>query len=544
MRRLVINILLWLGTLMLSPFYIYGQSLPVGTPVLEDAFRRAQLIGNLDQSISFMVRPCALDSSFVKKSVFQFKMLPMSWQQQYNSDHPEGMNDGAMIPARGYQTMIRGGFFTKIGPLSVQLMPELVYAENRNFQGFPDELKDDVWSKYNNSHNLIDIPERFGENTYKKAFWGQSSVRLTISSISLGLSNENLWWGPGLKNSLLMTNNAPGFKHITLNTVKPIHTFIGSFEGQLLGGRLDASGYPGIDSAKLANHNLKYTAKPNDWRYLNGVILTYQPRWLPGLFLGAARSFISYHKEMGTDLKNYFPVIIPLFKETLGGLKEDTIPRDQLASVFMRWVAPESHMEIYLEYGREDHSWDLTDLLLEPDHTRGYVLGFRKMTPINRNKDEFIDIQFETIQLGKNLSSSRAGITEVWYIHTSVLDGYTHNGQYLGAGVGTSSNMQSLNISWVKNYKRIGLEMTRLAHNENFWASVIQDYRSHWVDVSGALIGAWDYKKFLFNAKIQGVGSINYQWYYDPVPSDPPFWWDKGKIRYNIHAELCMTYVF
>ena len=166
------------------------------------------------------------------------------------------------------------------------------------------------------------------------------------------------------------------------------------------------------------------------------------------------------------------------------------------------------------------------------------------MTPINRNKDEFIDIQAEIIQLGKNLSASRASITEVWYVHGYVVDGYTHNGQYLGAGVGTSSNMQLLNISWVKNSKCIGLELTRLAHNENFWASAIQDYRAHWVDISGALIGAWDYKNILFNAKLQGVGSINYQWYYDPIPSDPPFWWDHGKIRYNIHAELGMTYLF
>jgi hypothetical protein len=48
---------------------------------------------------------------------------------------------------------------------------------------------------------------------FNKAFWGQSSIRLTFGPASIGLSNENIWWGPGIRNSLIMSNNAPGFKH-------------------------------------------------------------------------------------------------------------------------------------------------------------------------------------------------------------------------------------------------------------------------------------------------------------------------------------------
>ena len=123
-----------------------------------------------------------------------------------------------------------------------------------------------------------------------------------------------------MKNALLMTNNAPGFKHITLNTVRPIKTFIGSFEGQLIGGRLEASGYPNFDTVQLARHGVTYTPKTKDWRYLNGLVVTYQPKWLPGLFLGATRSFISYSTGLGKGVSDYLPVIMPLLKKIINGI--------------------------------------------------------------------------------------------------------------------------------------------------------------------------------------------------------------------------------
>jgi hypothetical protein len=528
---------------------IFSQSIPVGTPVMEDAVRRAQLLGQVDESISFSIRPLSTavycDSTPQNNTIFQLKTMPLIWKQQYNSDHPEGLNDGAMIPTRGYQTIVSGGIFARYCNLSIQLMPELIYAENRKFQGLPDELPDDYWQTYYSSvSNYIDIPEQFGKGPRTFMDWGQSSIRFTIKPISIGISNENLWWGPGIKNALLMTNNASGFKHISLNTVRPIKTFLGSFEGQMIGGRLEVSGYPNFDTVQLAQHGVTYTPKTKDWRYLNGMVVTYQPKWLPGLFLGATRSFISYNSELGRGVSDYLPVIMPLLKKVINRT-EDAIPRDQLASVFVRWLEPDSHSEIYFEYGREDHNYDLTDLTLDMNHTRAYIVGFRKLTPINRSKKEYLDMQIEITQLGENISTFyRANGRSVWYTHLNVRDGYTNNGQYLGAGIGTSSNMQSASLAWVKGLKRAGLDFKRVVHEEDFWALISKDYRTHWVDIGAALVGDWDYKKFILNARLETIGSINYQHLYAPVPNDQAEWWDHGKIRYNIHAELGITYLF
>lgn len=536
---------------------IWAQSLPVGSMVFEDAYRRAQLLGKLDSGISFTVRPFSPsliknainfeENKYLKKNETKttLAILPLSWKHQYNSHHPEGLNNGAMIPAKGYQTYLTGGFFVKYGMLSIQLMPEFVWAQNPVYPGFPDEHPDAIWRIYGILQGDIDLPERFGDGVYSKAFWGQSNISLTYNGISLGLSNENLWWGPGMHNSLLMTNNAPGFKHFTFNTVKPIKSPIGSFEWQLIAGRLEASGYPNIEPARLLAHKVTIKPKPDDWRYFNGIVISYQPKWIPGLFLGATRTYTLYSQDIEKSLRGILPVISPITKKAVGNTEEDARNSNQIASVFMRWVAPEAHQEIYFEYGREDHNYHLNDLMLEPSHISAYILGFRKLVPIKTKENEFLDVTLELTQLERNQSATiRASGVGNWYRHGLVKEGYTHNGQILGAGIGTGSNMQSLDVKWVKNLKTLGFQLKRLVHNNDFWFVAFKDYRIHWVDFGGSFIGTWDYKNLVFDARLEALSSINYQYLYNPKPSDPPYWWDYGNNTLNIHAVLGVTYRF
>lgn len=540
-----------ISTYILSnPVQLQAQSLPIGMPVLEDAYRRAQLLGQIDSTVSFTslpLFPLAIhqqkgsfnpDSTFEKgrwtktDELIRFagdkgvvKLLPVTWIHQYNSLHPVGINDGAMIPARGYQTLFSAGIYAQYGPLSIQLKPEMVYAGNRAFQGFTGTLSGNTPSYVGG----IDLPERFGDKAYQKVFWGQSSIRLTIGPASVGLSNENLWWGPGMRNSLLMTNNAPGFEHVTLNTVRPIRTPIGSFEGQMIGGRLENSDY--LNSTQ------------NDWRYLNGLMLSYQPKWVPGLFLGAIRSLMTYGKTI-KSLNDYFPVFIPVSKQSDVSEATGGKQRDQLASFFARWLWTEEHGEIYFEYGREDHNWNTLDFLQEASHSSAYILGLRKLIPFKSNKGEFIQVHMELTQLESNRATINRGWTVGWYTHSDIREGYTNLGQILGAGIGPGSNLQTLNISWVKSLKLIGIQFERFVHNNNYQYDVVKDIRSNWVDMSAALVGEWNYKNLLFNARFQYIKELNYEWLYKPKLSTPEQFWNQTKDTYNFQARVGVTYRF
>jgi len=569
----------WHGILMLLfagfiPTTIVAQSMPVGTPILENAYRNAQLLGKIDSTLSFTVRPIYPTISLSQKKVFSpfnskdgyqdrhqngsfifgnnkglVQLLPITWQQQFNTHHPYSLNDGAMIPARGYQTMFSAGVFAKYGPLNIQLQPEYVYAQNRDYQGFYNEQSDQLWAEYYSIYNNIDLPEKFGDGTYDRLSWGQSSIRLTFGAFSAGISNENLWWGPEIQNSFMMSNSAPGFKHLTLNTVKPIKTFLGSFEGQIICGRLENSGFAPPDTNRTNNGVKLYHRKRNDWRYINGVVFSYHPKWIPGLFLGASRTFISDYKDMGNSIKDYLPIIAPLTKKANYGENESPYPNDQRASVFIRWLWQKENAELYWELGREDHSFNMRDYIVQPDHQRAYVFGFRKLFPLHTNKDQYIQFNMEVTQLAQSGTNPERPEGLIYLYYGDIRQGYTNEGQLLGAGIGPGSNMQMLGLSWVKSLKKIGLQVERLVHSNTFtpnvWNSqsiLIKDTRSYWVDFTTAAVAEWDYKNILVSFRFEITRSYNYQYLYRPISGTTPSNWDPGRDVYNYQARLGLSY--
>jgi hypothetical protein len=521
---------------------VKSQSLPVGTAALEDYYRRAQLLGITDTNVSLTVRPVfpvsgikkdqdSIESKYISTSLysrqifhqhFQLSLLPVSIQSEFNTDHPYGWNDGPMIPAKGLQTITSAGFFMQYGPLSVQFKPEFLYAENSSFVTFNPIQYDVIFARYYDIYNNIDLPVRFGTTAYKKAYWGQSSIRLNYKALSVGVSTENLWWGPGIRNSLLMSNTAPGFAHLTLNTTRPINTPIGSFEGQIIAGKLENSGFPPLEPDHYYFSADLYVPKPNDWRYLKGFVLTWQPKWVPGLFLGYDESSQTYEKNL-SGFGDYLPFFSPVKKTSAPDNSIAT--QDQLSSVFMRWLWTQEHAEIYFEFGQYDNSQDLYQMLLAPNNSRAYIFGARKLLPFNKSKGANILIGVEVTQLQEN-SVANIESGKEWYVSQAIRQGYTNQGQELGAGIGPGGNLQSVDVSWVKGLKKIGLQFERYVHNNDFYYYAFydsQDYSRHWVDLSMAATWEWDFKKFVFNAKVQGIKSLDYQWALKQNGDDPYF---------------------
>jgi len=539
MKKLSFSIIVfYILTLTLSN--VRAQSIPVGT-YLDDYYRRMQLLGWVDSTISYSVRPLHTaafrvadsydpDSSLQQDSwidfhgtvrsadeKFLFRVLPVTWKQQVNSHHPYGWNDGAMIPAKGYQTLLTAGFYAEWGPLSVQLQPEYLYATNKAFETLDRSFN-------------ADFPEHFGSIPYSKVLWGQSSARLTVGPASLGLSNENLWWGPGKRNSLLMTNNAEGFKHVTLNTVRPISTPIGSFEAQFIGGALENSGEP--------HPNENFTYPKNEWRYLSAMNVNYQPKWLPGLFLGLARAFYAYKSDL-RNVGDYVPFLTPFQKvNTNDG---DPFPRDQLTSLYARWVFTKAKAEVYVEYGLNDNAHDLRDFINAPDHSRSYIVGLSKLVPLPSRQNEFIEVNMELNQTSQSIDQVLRNSGN-WYTHSQVKHGYTHMGQIIGAGIGLGGNLQSIDVRWVKGFKTLGIGFERFEHNDSNAPVSLNKHSRRWVDFAFGATGTWSYKNLLINAKLQGIKSLNYQW--KLAGYTPDEYYIPHNDLMNFHGELGVAFRF
>jgi len=273
-------------------------------------------------------------------------------------------------------------------------------------------------------------------------------------------------------------------------------------------------------------------------------------------FLGFTRSFQIYSKDMGHHLYDYLPVFGSVEKVAVGNATTDARRQDQLLSLFMRWLWPKAHGEIYVEFGREDHAWNMRDFFLEPNHSAAYIIGINKLFAIKRRKGEYIQVNAEITNLASNSTTinrdkvlygqGKRVVVGYWYTHSQVRHGYTHDGQVLGAGIGPGSNSQWVKVSWVKGLKTLGFEFERYVHNNDYFVSKIKDIRRNWVDLKFGLVANWEYKHLLFNVQAQYIHEINYEWRYRPlyIFNTSPAFWNPTKDTYNFHAKLGIVYRF
>jgi hypothetical protein len=555
-----LSIIVWIGVVLFTYWTTEtnAQTLPVGFPALEEYVRRMQQTGESDSSVSLTVRPLfplyalAWKKSFSpedenkrKYTYYNFgkgtvAFMPVVINSQYNSHHPIGRNDGSLIPNKGIQVKYNAGIFASYGKFSVQYMPEYLKAQNLYFEEFDKRHFEVIWGRKYRWWNRIETPVRFGDTEFTSFYRGQTSVRFTLKEFSAGISNESLWWGPGKRNALLMSNNAAPFLHMTLNTVKPVHTRIGSFEGQLIGGKLNNTIFTPPDTAtKIFFLSNLYHPKRDSWRYLSGMVITWQPKWTPGLFVGYSRVSQVYHDEI-----TRFVDLVPFFN----GRNDFNLDADllrttnqQMSSAFFRWVLPESKAELYAEFGTNGNSRSLREFLLRPNLNRAFTVGVSKIYSIGTKGG--IEIELETTQMGQVVRSTIRN-AESWYLHPHIRQGYTNMGQVIGAGIGPGSNVQYLGVNWFRGVNRIGIFGERMVHNNDFFYFAYEDsndWRRFWTDLSTGILADWRFADFMLSSKLMYTRSWNYQWFLKQNPGDPYF--ISGKNVTNLHATINLAYI-
>jgi hypothetical protein len=461
--------------------YVNAQQVVIGTPE-EDSIRMAQLAGSYDPNVSMAVRPLYNQQSATDKK-FQLKPLPLSFTMQYNSQRPFGWNDGSMILARGLQTQLRGGVYLRMGIIEMQIAPEWVYAANPSY----------------------DTSVHWGTNpggAYNKFFLGQSSVGIRLGGVSVGLSSQNLWWGPGIRSSLLMSNNAPGFLHAYIRSNRPIKTPIGHFEWQLIGGRLE-----GDSTRPYENFHLKRSTQsyPATWRYQSAFVISYQPKWVPGLFLGMTRTLQRFQQDIGLGgggfLQQYIPVLTKAFQKK-NALTDDAENTDQLASFFFRWLLPKSGLEVYGEWGYNDYKQNIRDYVMDATHSAAYIVGIQKLYATSKYR---LLVGAEITKTSESASNLLRGAGN-WYVHGGD-NGYTHANQIVGAGFGYGSDMTSLRVNYLPNSKSLSFlfQLEKISRDPN-------SFSSRWTDYIWQFTPRWRENRLQIMLPIQFIYSNSYLW--------------------------------
>ncbi len=416
-------------------------------------------------------------------------VLPVSVLSEFNSAYPRDANNGALWAGRGVSTAFSAGAEVRWGVLSAALQPTLAYQQNRAFQMAPADFTGYSPYIYPFHGPAIDWPQRFGPGPYWKTDPGQSFVRIDVRGFAAGMSTENLWWGPARLNPIIMSNTAAGFRHVFIGTSRPHDTPIGRVQAEFTWGELQQSPY------------FSLTSSPQ--RMFAGMVLGWNPRWLPGLSLGAARVYMDSIPPGGLSLSELFAAYVHP-RANIGAPK----PNNQLGSFFGRWVLPESGFEAYVEWAREDN-WDSTrDLILEPDHSQGYTFGFQKVIP---HGARWLRVYGELTHLGSSatLRSGRGAVT--FYIHAPIRQGYTQQGQLLGASIGPGSNAQTVGADWYSRTGRTGLALDRIAHDDDaYYNTYAPTYGFHGHDVE--LTGTLSQFVFLGPLSIDAAVSVSHRY--------------------------------
>ncbi len=539
-----------------------AQNISINFPVLDENIRRFQLSENLNQDQSLIIKPVVIpaDSSFniaytlltTHNDLAQLSLLPMHISYEYNSRFPFSNYNSSMIPATGGQLIGGMGVFGKLGPLQLQLQPEWFYAQNKPYSGFPQQEPDIeiIWPNSNRWRsmyrwwNIVDTPESFGSDKIQQISLGQSHLKVNFGNFGFGFSTEHLWWGPGKYNALVMTNNARSIPHFTFHTTQPVITPLGSIELEMIYGTLKNSGFFPPDTAKDFRGTKLFAPKLEEDRLINGISFVYQPKWVNGLFIGLNAS-IQQYKSTAKKYQDFLPLITDPIG--LGQHRKDTLVRDQITSLFLRWAG--HHGEFYFEYGRQNASWKWSHLMTNPQLDAAYIFGFTRLIPLAK-LNRFIEFNLEFTQIQQPpdyMVSMRLTQPKSWYTHPNITQGYTNYGQIIGNRAGPGSNIQLMELSWVHHFNKIGMYLERMVHNNDFnyityWGTMGGDFRSYWVDYTLGFQSNWQIQKLLVSGKIHFTRALNYQWETDVKA--PYFEEEQRFDRDNFNLQMQIAYLF
>ena len=425
--------------------------------------RLGELAGE-ETAIPMTLRSVSASISRLEPSTRTFGVFRPEIELVNNSTLPWSINRGDMWAGRGMNMMIAGGFFARFGRVQIVLAPQIISEANKYFQlhiptidrpTIPPDRSPWQFEWYANGPYSIDMPTRFGDKSIRRLSAGQSSIVVGIRNVQIGLSNENEWWGPGINNALVLSNNAPGFPHYFLGTAKPISTRFGDVDARWLVGGLTESGF--FD-----------TTSTNNLRSITAGALTLHLRKPEGLTLGVTRSVWMTASGWSQIPFRWLELLHPIGWPNRVPPSDSLLApggRDQIFSLFARWVMPESGFELYGEWGRTEFPPSLRNFLIAPNHTQAYTVGFQWRRPGLRPND-FWRVQAENTSAEQS-ATFRDRPVGVWYTSRKVIQGYTNRGVPLGASVGPGSSGQNINIDYMRPLWALGLKAGRNRLNED-----------------------------------------------------------------------------
>ncbi len=355
------------------------------------------------------------------------KLYGPEWFNSYNTHVPYGQNDGALWQGKGYNSSLTlGARFEGYG-VELTFKPQITFSQNASFNYLPGVYGSEYsyfWS------GNIDLVQRYGSSSYWQFDFGDTEIRYTWHTLTAGFGTQSPWIGPAWLNPMLGSNNSGTYPKVDLGlrrtrvTIPGIKWYAGDIEARVWVGYLSESDYFDNNS-------------DNDTRQLTGWAVSYAPSFLPGLSVGINKICINYWDDFSLKYLN------PFYSEN-GGWYNNNAQEDQKMSFFADWIFPQIGFEVYGEIGKDDYS---ANNKANPFHTCIYTVGAKKTLPIVKSKRIYSEIIFEWSNFEMSQDFQLQWGYMGYYAHGGVKQGYTQNGQIIGAGSGYFGNSQFIGFN-------------------------------------------------------------------------------------------------
>lgn len=362
------------------------------------------------------------------------KIYGPDWYNSFNTAAPYGQNDGALWQGKGYNTSLTTGLRLEGYGFELTFKPQLSFSQNMSFDIMPSNTDSPYGYFWGYGKNVgVDAPQRFGDKPFFVYDWGDSEVRWSWHSFTVGFGTQAIWLGPAFMNPILHSNNAASYPKVDIGlrrqkVVLPwLNWYLGDIEARIWTGKLTESDY--FDNDDSNNHNM-----------IHGLTFAYAPSFVPGLTLFANR--ICLVKWDWANLKYFWP------REENTHVGEKGAGEDQKMSFGFDWIFPQVGFEVYGEVGLDDfvpNSFP-TGYIRYPLHTLAFTVGLKKTMDISVRHGIYGELRGEI-----NFSEMSQDFQLQWPynfgFHHQVTQGYTNRGQWLGSGYGYGGNMQYLDFT-------------------------------------------------------------------------------------------------
>jgi hypothetical protein len=456
---------------------------PFPTPLIlpgsdaDDRQRTLQLFGRADTE-GYLLRSPSAAIAGRRADGLSWGLVAPEVHTVWNSAIPFSLNQGTLWAGRGLSTRALAGFHLSGGGLTLVVAPELVHSQNRPFAevlpaGWDDEGARVFLPPWHSGRHSVDLPLRFGAEPLTSLEWGQSTLAYATGAVAVGVSTESQWWGPGIRNAIVMSNNAPGLPHAFVRTASPAATALGDFEAKWIVGSLSGSGH------------LEPAGDGDGRRALSALVATFRPAREPNLSLGLARAVYSPVDGIGSVPARFADALIRWPQAVHD--PDEHAEAEQLLSLFGRWILPDDGFEFYVEWARHELPTSLRDALLAPEHSQGYTLGLQWANELRAGSVVRLQAEHTYLEYSPTVRARPIGS---YYASRSVPHGYTHRGRVIGAAVGPGASGQWLaadhlwpgarigaflgRVRWANDafYERTGGPVNIISHDVSFFGGV------------------------------------------------------------------------